>query len=168
MKSVQDVEPALIPDGQSAKSGEPRQRTLDNPAVVAQTLRAIDTPASYARRDAPAPRGPAAVVVVVSFVGVQLGWAFPRSSPALADRWHGIDQLLEHLTVVDVSGREAESERNAVRVHEHVALGSGPAAVSRVWAGALAPLFAGKDALSIEQRLQSIAFAAPSRSSKTR
>ena len=45
---------------------------------------------------------------------------------------------------------------------------SGLAAVGRVRAGELAPLFAGKEALSSEQRDQSIAFARPRRSSSAR
>ena len=64
-----------------------------------------------------------------------------------------------------VGRAEQERERDAVSVHEDVALGAQLAAVGRVRADALAPLFAGKDALSSEQRPKSTAFARPSRPS---
>ena len=55
-----------------------------------------------------------------------------------------------------------------IRVHEDVALGAGLAAVGRVRAGEFAPLLAGNEALSSEQRPKSTALARPSRSSSAR
>ena len=168
MEAKPDVEPPLVAGGKPAEAGEPGERALDHPAVPARPLRVLDTAAGSAGRNAPAPCGPAAVVVVIPFVGVQLARSLPRSTGALADGRHSVEQRLEEAAVVDVRGAEQERERGAARVDQDVALGAGLAAVGRVRADALAPFFAGKDALSSEHRPQSIAFARPSRSSSTR
>jgi hypothetical protein len=69
---------------------------------------------------------------------------------------------------VHVRGRQRQGEGDAPGIDQHVPLRAGLAAVGRVRAGELALPLAGKEALSSEQRDQSIAFAAPSRSSSTR
>ena len=79
----QEVEPALVADGQPAEAGE---RALDHPAVAAQALGALDPAAGNPGRNAPPPRGPAALVVIVPFVGVQLGEPLPRPASAVPDR----------------------------------------------------------------------------------
>ncbi len=63
---------------------------------------------------------------------------------------------------------QLQGERDAAGVDQDVALAARLAAVGRVRADALAPFFAGKEALSSEQRPKSIAFARPSRSSSAR
>ena len=85
----QEVEPALVADGQPAEAGE---RALDHPAVAAQALGALDSAAGNPGRNAPPPRGPAALVVIVPFVGVQLGEPLPRPASAVPDRRHGVEQ----------------------------------------------------------------------------
>ena len=168
VEAEQDVEPALVADGEPAEAGEPRQRALDHPAVAAQPLGAVDPAPCYPRDDAPSPGRLATVVVVVPFVRVQLAWPLPRPTGALPDRRHGIQQRLEKATVVDVGGAEQERERDAARIDQDVAFGPRLAAVGRVAADARAPFFAGNEALSSEQRPKSIAFARPNRSSNAR
>jgi hypothetical protein len=145
-----------------------RKRALDHPAVPAQALGVLDLAPRDARDDAPSPGRLAAAVVVVRFVGVQLGGALAWPAGALPNRRHGIEQRLEELAVVSVCGAEQERERNAASINQEVALGAGLAAVGRVWADARAPFLAGKEALSSKQRPKSIAFATPSRSSSAR
>jgi hypothetical protein len=165
---VQDGEPALVAYGQPAEAREPGQRALDHPAVPTQPLRALDTSAGDPGSDAPPPGGSAATVKIVAFVGVELGRPSARPARALPDRRHGVDQWLEAPAVVLVRRTERESERDAVRVHEDVALGARLPAVGRVRACRLAPLLAGNEALSSEQRPKSTALARPSRSSSAR
>jgi hypothetical protein len=164
----QDVEPALVAHREPAEPGEPGQRALDHPAVAAQAFARLHTAPGDARDDAALAAGPAAARVVVPFIGVQLGRALARPSRALTDGRHGVEQRLEEATVVHVRGAEQERERDAAGVDQDVALGPRLAAVGRVGAGEFAPLFAGKEALSSEQRPKSIAFARPSRSSSAR
>ena len=117
-----DVGAALVSDYQPAKAAEPGERALDDPAMPAQTLAGVDpTPGdpvldpALAQSLATAPR-------IIGLVGVQLGGAFPRPSPALPDRRNGIDQFLKAPAVVNVGGREADGERDAVRVRDDVTL----------------------------------------------
>jgi hypothetical protein len=167
VEAEQDVEPALVADGQPAEAGEPGQRALDHPPVPTQAFAALDIPSRDARDDTPPAAGAAAARVVIPFIGVQLARALARPPGALVDGRHGVEQRFEKAAVVDVRGAEQEGERDAARVHEDVPLGAGLAAVGRVRAGRFAPLLAGTLALSSEQRRQSIAFARPSRSSST-
>jgi hypothetical protein len=168
VEAEQDVEAALVADGEPAEAGEPSQRAFDHPAVKAQPLRALDPAAGDAGHDTSAPRDPAAAIVIVPFIGVQLARPLPRPPGALPDRRHGIEQRLEKAAVVDVRGAEQERERDAARVDQDVTFRAGLAAVGRVRADAFAPFLAGKEALSSEQRPKSTAFARPSRSSSAR
>jgi hypothetical protein len=48
-----DVDAAFVADGQPAESVQPRQRTLYDPAVPAQSLARLNAPAGDAALDAP-------------------------------------------------------------------------------------------------------------------
>jgi hypothetical protein len=69
---------------------------------------------------------------------------------------------------VPVGRREEECQRDPVAVDKEVPLRPGPATVRRVRPDRFTPLFAANEALSMQARLQSIALALPSRSSRTR
>jgi hypothetical protein len=77
-----DVRAAFVADGQASESRQPRQRTLDDPAVAAQALTALDPPARNAGHDPAGPAFPTATAVVVGFVGVQLAGPAARASRA--------------------------------------------------------------------------------------
>jgi hypothetical protein len=168
VERLEDVGPAFVADGEPAEAREPRQRALYYPPVPAQASATLGPASRDARGDAPPAAGTAAARVIVPFIGVQLGRAPARPPRALADRRHGVEQRLEEPAVVDVRGAQQDRERDAAGIDQDVALGAGLAAVGRVRAGELAPLLAGNEALSSEQRDQSIAFARPSRSSSAR
>jgi hypothetical protein len=168
VEGFEDVGPPLVADRQPTEAGEPGERAFDNPAVPAQAFAALDPATRDARDDAPLAAGAAAAGVIVPFVGVQLARAFAGPAGALPDRRHGVEHRLQHGAVVHVRRGEQKSERDAGRFGQEVALAAGLGPVGRVRAGELAPPLAGKEALSSEQRDQSIALARPSRSSKTR
>jgi hypothetical protein len=105
----QDVEPALVADGEPPEPGEPRQRALDHPPVPAQALGAVDPAPGDARDDGPLAAGAAAVAVVVALAGVRLGRALARPTGALPDRRHGVEKGLEEPAVVLVRGDPALS-----------------------------------------------------------
>ena len=67
-----------------------------------------------------------------------------------------------------VGPAQGHAERRAARVDDEVPLAARLAAIRRVWAGVLAPLFAGTLALSSAARDQSSCLAPASRSSKAR
>jgi hypothetical protein len=168
MEGLQDIEPPFVADGQAPEAREPCQGALDDPAMAAEALAALDAAPGDPRGDAPSSGGLAAAREVVALVGVELGRPPARAAGAVPDRRHRVDQRGEAPAVVLVRRAEGESERDAVRVGEDVALGAGLAAVGRVRARRLAPLLAANDALSSAARDQSTALARPSRSSRTR
>jgi hypothetical protein len=67
-----------------------------------------------------------------------------RPTPALADRWHRVDQLLKEAAVVNVCRGNPQSQRDTVGIGDNVALRSGSAAIGRIGAGLFAPLLPGR------------------------
>jgi hypothetical protein len=168
MESLEDVNPAFVPDGEAAKAAEPSQGTLDHPAMPSQALGAVDPAPGDPRLDRASAQRPSAMREIVAFIGMQLGRSPARPSPTLADGRHGIDHLLEEAAVVDVCRGKAQAKRDALGIGDQVALGACSTAVGRVGARLFAPLLAGTLALSTQARLQSMAPARPKRSSRTR
>lgn len=163
-----DVVSAFVASGESAAPVEPSKGALDDPAVLAEPLPAVDAAAGDARRDVAAPAGAPATALVARLVGVQLVGPLPWPARLAADRRHGIEQRFERRAVVNIGAGQQEGERNAAPVGDEVALGAGTAAIDRVRSGGFAPLFAATLALSRQARLQSIRSAWCSRRSSTR
>jgi hypothetical protein len=136
--------------------------------MPSQTLAALDAAPGDTIADPSPAQGATAARQVIGFIGMELVRTLARPTPALAHRRHGVDQLFKEAAGVDICRGNPQGERDALGVGDDVALGPGSAAVGRIGAGLLAPLFAGKDALSTQARLQSMACAPPKRSSRTR
>jgi hypothetical protein len=168
VESLEDVDASLVADGQPAEAAEPGQGAFDDPAIPSQTLAALNAAPGDAIADPSLAQGTPAARQVIRFVGMELVRTLAGPTPALAHRRHGVDQLLKDAAVVDICRGNPQGERDAIGVGDDVALGPGSAAVGRIGAGLLAPLFAGTDALSTQARLHSMACAPPKRSSKTR
>ena len=152
---------AFVAHGQAAEAVEPSVGPLDDPAVTAEFLAALDTLAGDARDDAACttllPTDPR----VVSFVGVQLVRPVPRpAAPTGAQRRNGIEGGRHLRAVVPIGARQEEAERRAAGIGDEVALRARLAPGRRVRASGRAPFFAGTEALSRLARLQSISPAA--------
>src|SRR5512144_2854417 len=139
VEGLEGVGPPLVADREPPEAHEPGERAFDHPPVAAQALAALDAAPCDARDDTPAATGAAAAVVVVPFVRVQLPRSLAWAAGALPDRRHRVQHRRQHDAVMDVRGREGNSERDAVGVHEDVPLAARLAAVGRVRAGELAP-----------------------------
>ncbi len=163
-----DVGPALVADREAAQAAEPGQGALDDPAVPAQTLAAVHTASGNPGLDPAPAQGLAAAWRGLTLVGVELGGAQARQPSPLSNGQPGAGQVLAGAAAVDADGLGADNERDAVGLCDDVPLGTWPAAIRRVRAGALALLLAGADALSRQARRQSMAPARPSRFSRTR
>jgi len=159
VKGGEDVGAPFVSDGDAAEAGEPCERPLDHPSVSAKTLAALDATPGDPRNDRSLAQRPPAVCKVVALVGVQLGRAAPWPARTLADRRHGIDQRLQQLAIVPVGRRDLQGEWDAIGIDEDVTLGARLAAIRRVRASLLAPLFAGTLALSTAARSQLMALA---------
>ncbi len=168
VESLEDIGAPLVADGQAAEPAEPGQGALHDPAMPSQALAALDAAPSNAIPDPSFAQTLMAARQIIGLVGVKLCGALAGSAAALAHRRHGIDQLVEGAAVVNVCRGDPQGERDAPGIGDNVAPGPGSAAIGRIGASLLAPLFAGTDALSTQARLQSIACAPPKRSSRTR
>jgi hypothetical protein len=136
--------------------------------MVTEPVATLDAAPSDPGLDLAAAQGTTTGREIVALVGVQLVGSLPWPSDALLDRQHGVDQRLEELAVVPVGRCEDQREWDAVGIGEQMTLRALPAAVRGVRPGRFTPLFAANEALSMQARLQSMAFALPSRSSSTR
>ena len=163
-----DVGSALVAGSKAAELAEPCQCPLHYPPVPPEPRTALDTAPSDARLNVAADQGTTAAAMIVRLVGVELAGPAPGWSPGLPDRRHGIDHLLQHDAVVNVGSRQADRERDALRIGEDVTLGARLAPICRVRACRRAPLLAATEALSRAARLKSMALRRPKRSSSTR
>ena len=132
---------AFVADDQTPGSVEPRERALHNPAVAAEALACFDAAPGDAGDDPASAQVAPAAGIVVALVGVQLVGPPARASAPLADGPHGIDEVVQRLAVVKVGRGQKDGEREAGAVDQKVALAARLAAVDRVRADLVAPLW---------------------------
>ena len=131
----------------------------------------LDAAASDADFDPTLVQVTAAARVVVALVGVQLVGSTQGTTGSVAmsaDAGVGLEQGLELHAVVGVRRRQQRVQDQTTSVDEQVVLRAGLAAVGRVPAGQLAPLFARTETLSTQPRDQSMSSASESSSSTRR
>jgi hypothetical protein len=164
-----DIVSPLIANRQPTVLRKPRQRALHNPPMPSQFLRTLHTLSGYAPLDAPFSQSLRALFVVVGFVGVHLIGALSRSASGTLNRLDRVQKLLENHRIVDIIGGSADhTERDARPLDHNMALRARLCLICRVRSGSLSPLLAGTLAESREARSQSICFASPRRSKRTR
>jgi hypothetical protein len=123
---------ALVTDSQPAVRREPRQCPLDHPPASSQSAAGVFAPPGDADLYPSSVECPTAEREVVTLIRVQLLRSLPRSTSATFDRRDRVKQLLEHLAVVDVGTGNQHREREARRVGEQVALGTGLASIGGI------------------------------------
>jgi len=150
----------IVPCAEAAHGVEPREVSLDDPAVAAEAFRRVDAAPRDAREDAAHAARRATLPVIVALVGVRLAWPMPGSAGAgAAERRNRVKQRLEELTVMHVRRGQEDRERNPLGVDHKMALAPRSALIRRVRAENIAPLFAATVELSRAARLQSISSA---------
>jgi hypothetical protein len=123
---------------------------------MAEAGRGLDAAAGDAVADPAFAQCTVAVGDVVGLVGVELrGFAPTRAVPG-PDLGDALDERLQCLTVMQVRGRDAQGEGQAVPIGEDVDLAARLAAIDRVWAGQRSPFLARKLAASTIARDQSM------------
>jgi hypothetical protein len=164
-----DVVAPLIANREPAVLRKPGQCALHYPPVPTQLLGALYAPSCYTALYAAPSQSFLALLVVVSFVSMQLLRTLPRSAPARTlDGLYSVDEFFEDHRVVDICGREHYRQWDASSVRNKVALGALLSLIRGIRSGFWAPLLAGMEAESSEARSHSIWSASPRRSSKTR
>lgn len=156
-----EISPALVAHRQPTEAREPRQRSLDHPAMPSEPLARVDAAAGDAREDATLAAGGTTTWVIVPFVGMQLGGTPTRPTTpvsGLPERWNGIEHSRQQLRVMDVGRRESHRQGDTSGVDHNMALRPRfcpLAAIRRIRPGRFAPLLAGTLAESSDARDQS-------------
>ena len=154
----------LVAHPEPAAAKQPGECALNHPAIPAQPLGGVDPPSSDARSDATGTQSKAESRRVIRLVSVQLGRALAGTARLTAwtdDRWDRVDQRGQVGCVVGVGSRETDSQGDAIVIHREVVLGARLAAIGRVGAGLLTPLFARTLRESTLDRDQSMAASSP-------
>jgi hypothetical protein len=136
-----DVLSSLVSDGQAAEAIDPGECALDDPAVTAEPILALDAAAGDAGLDvAPAAVTPAACVIR-GFVRVQFLRSATGATALAAEWWHRVENLCEGNTVVGIGAGQNKGERDATPIGDDVALRAGLATIRRVRPRRRAPLY---------------------------
>ena len=124
MEGLEDVGAAFVADDDPTISGEPGQAPLDHPAVSPKTLGAVDPAPCDPRLDGAPAQRLSALREVIALIGMELGRPSLRSADAVTDWRHSIDHCRKELAIVAIGRAEPDGERDAVAVHNDVALAS--------------------------------------------
>lgn len=139
----------LVANGKAAVLVEPGEAALDDPAMAAEPVARVDAAPGDAAGDAALGQRLTAARKVVPLVGVQLVGPAARHAVRLADRRDGVEQVGEAEAVVAVGAAQAQRERRAAAIDDHMMLRAGLAAIGRIRPGGGPPFF-GPDAGAVE------------------
>lgn len=129
-----NVNATLEASAQLAEGGQPGMGALNDPAMAAQAVIALDPLAGDAILDACAFEVSTASRVVVALVRMQFSRPSTRPASLATYRRQGIDQLLEDHRVMPVGPGDAEHHRDALSVRDDVVLAAKLAPIRRVGA----------------------------------
>ena len=169
-----DVGAALVADGRAAEAGQPGQGALDDPAMAAQAIRALDAAARDAGGDGSRPALVPAAAVIVGLVRVELPGSASWPPAAAAHARDDIEHRGKQRARRGGSRRSARSPAACrARRRGGGACVARPAPVGRVRpdrrrAATSAPFCRDGRGSSIDARSQSRASASASRSSRRR
>lgn len=126
---------AFVSDGEAAVAEEPTDRSLDPPAVTAESFAGLDAGPGDARGDAPLAEPSAVLSGVICLVGPEFDRPTAARSTPGAHRRYPPHQRPQGVGVVNVRAGDADDERKSLRVGQHVQLAALFASVDRVWPG---------------------------------
>src|SRR5215212_6736302 len=168
-KRLVDVVAPLVANGEPAELGEPRKCTLHHPPITTQLLTTLDSFPGYPNLYTALAESLTTLLEIISFVGVQLIGALPRSaSTRTLDGLYGVYQFLKDCRFVFVCCSDHHRERDSTPVANNMALRARFSLIRRIRSGFVAPFLAGMEAESNEALSQSIFSASPRRSRRTR
>jgi hypothetical protein len=145
----------LIANIESAKSMEPSQRALDDPAPAPQATAVRLVAPRQDRGDAALPQFRAVPLGVVATIALQTVRPPTRRTGSSADGGHRIDQIEQLGDVVPIRRGQPRDERNPLAVGKNVMFRPGLAAIGRVRSSFFPPRNARREALSTIARARS-------------
>ena len=124
-KRLMNVVALFIANLQPAILAQPRLSALHNPTKTAQPFAALNTSASNPGHNAPLQQGLAAYLKVIRLVCMHLVRTSTRTTRlAVADRRDRFNGFLQNEVVIDVGTRQHGTQRRALGVYHHMALGA--------------------------------------------
>lgn len=158
-----DVGAAFVPDAEATELMQPRQSTLDDPAVDAQPAAMRDASAGQHRFDAQLYERIAMSFRMIRPIPLYTIRAATWVATLTGDRRDRVNQRQKLSHVVSVRTGKYRGERNAVRIGDDVVLRAVLPAIRGVGAGLRPPKTARTEALSTTARDQSILLASRNR-----
>jgi len=145
----------FVPQIESTKSMEPRQRAFDDPARAPKAAAVGPTTFRQLAGDAASPEFVPMRLRVIRAVTLHEAWLPQRTTRAAAQGRNVIDEWQQLGHVVPVRRREARDDRNPVRVGKNMMFRPGLTAIGRVRSSFFPPRSARREALSTTARAKS-------------
>jgi len=162
-----DVGAAFVPDAEATELMQPRQSTLDDPAVDTQPAAMPDAAARQHRFDAQSHERIAMRIRMIRPIALHTIRTAAGAPALTGDRRDRVNQRQKLGHVVPVRTGKYRRERNTVRIGDDMVLRAVFPAIRRVGAGLRPPKTARTEALSTTARDQSILSASRNRLSNS-
>ena len=159
---------AFVANPKPPELGSPSMGPFNHPPMSAEAVLGLNPSACNSRLDAALATRTAASRIVIPFVSVQLVRTESRPTSRTGNGRNAIQQIVQHLGVVNVGGCQQQGQRNAFSIDQKMVFRAWLAFVRRVRPCFVAPFFAATVAESTAARLQSISPARPSFSKNRR
>jgi len=150
-----DIGAAFVSYAESTKLMEPRQGSLNDPAVYAQLAPVPDAATGQDRLDAQVHERIAVPLGIIGTIALNPVGMAARPAALAGDRGNGVNQRQQLRHVVPVCARERGGQRDAVRIGDDVMFRPVFPPIRGVRAGLLPPKTARTEALSTTPRDQS-------------
>jgi hypothetical protein len=137
-----DLVAAVVADEQPLELVQPREGTLDDPAVAAEPRAVLGLAACNFGFDPAAMELASVLVVVVASIGGDPLGALPRPADLAAHRRHPLDERDQLSDVVAIAARDRPGERDSGRIDEEMLLRPVSGSINRARARLGAPFFA--------------------------
>src|SRR5436853_5942083 len=164
-KRLVNLWPSLISDTQLAKLMQPREGSLNHPAIHAKAAAMFRVSLRQHWLNSSLPQLQTVRLRIIGPVTLHPFGPLPGSATLAFDRRNGLDQRQQLRHVMRVGGAQNHRQRNALRLSYDVMLAPRFRFISRVWAGFGPPFRARSAELSTTARDQSICSELRSRAS---
>jgi hypothetical protein len=150
-----NARPPFVPQIESTKSMQPRQRTFHDPARATESAAMGRAALGELRANPAAMQGIAMRLRIVPTVALHEARLSQGPTRAAAQRWNAVHQRQQLRHVVPIRRREARDDRNPVGVGKNMMFRPGLTAIGRVRSSFFPPRSARSEALSTTARARS-------------
>ena len=153
-----DIGPTFISNKQTSVSMEPGKGALDNPTMFSKMRGTLHPSSGNSVFDVPCCTRLSAKWVIIAFICVEFLRMAGRFPMQISQGWQMIQHILQHFTIMNIGGSEADNKRNAVPIRYDMMFASRATSIYGVGSCEFAPPFAWMTEPSILALVQSIFF----------